>query len=126
MAIQASNGNGSSGVRVIVSVRSLINSKSLSKVRRAFLAVKAKRHEIDLELTDKLIAQACGVSVAYMHAAEKCTPQEETLIVREFRPLIQPRGKKPASVVTETDDELDKIARRCGPERLWDALQRSL
>jgi hypothetical protein len=123
-------GNGKSGNRVTLSVRSLINNKTLTKPQRAFIGKKAKRGEIDLELTNKLIAQACGVSVGYLRAAEKCGEGEEELINQGLRPLmlhpIRPRNGKPAPVVPETDDQLVEIAHRVGVERMWDAIQRAL
>src|SRR5262249_18343142 len=68
----ANNGNGNSN-RVTVSVRSLINNRSLTKPQRAFIGKRVKHGEIELELTDKLIALAVGCSVGYLHAAEKCS-----------------------------------------------------
>jgi hypothetical protein len=126
MAALSNNGNGNGSNSVTLSVRSLVNNRSLTKPQRAFLAKRVKQGEVTLELTDKLIAAACGVSIAYMMAAERCTDRDEFLINQGIRPLIWPKDKKPALVVPETDDQLDDIAHRVGPERLWDALQRAL
>jgi len=126
----ANNGNGNSN-RVTVSVRSLINNRSLTKPQRAFIGKRVKHGEIELELTDKLIALAVGCSVGYLHAAEKCSEGAEELINARYRPLIlQPIrttvNGKPAPVVPETDDQLVEIAHRVGVERMWDAIQRAM
>jgi hypothetical protein len=128
----ATNGrNGKSGNRVTLSVRSLINS-DLTKPQRAFIGKKVKFGEIELELTNKLIAQAVGCSVGYLRAAVKCSEGAEDLIKEGLRPLIlRPiqttvNGKPALVIPAETDDQLVEIAHRVGVERMWDAIQRAM
>jgi hypothetical protein len=132
MATEVGNGSGNGSNRAKVSVRSLINSHSLTKAERAFIAKRVKLGEVELELTDRLIAMACGVSVTYMHAAEKCDDHNEFMVHAGMRPLIFRPIKttvngKPALVIpAETDDQLVEIAHRVGVERMWDAIQRAM
>jgi hypothetical protein len=137
MAAEVQNGNG--GNRVTLSLRSLINSH-LSKPQLAFVGKKIKHGMIELELTNKAIAQALGVSVAYLNAAEQCDEIDEHEVKEGLRPLIWPKDGKAANGESEpasgsldlapgtiiSDVQLDDIARCVGPERMWDALNRAL
>jgi hypothetical protein len=80
-------GNGASAL----SVRSLINSKRLSKAARAVLGAEILAGEYDLQPTDKLVAAAVGCSVAYLQAAKKLTPSQRQDVRKGLRPLIVPR-----------------------------------
>jgi hypothetical protein len=130
----AKNGNSNTSNRAIVSVRSLINNRKLTKPQRAFIGKRVKRGEFDLELTDKLIAQAVGCSVSYLHAAERCSDSDECKVKEGFRPLIWPKdvvNGNPVSLSLDpppqiSDLQLDDIVRLVGPERAWDAIQRTM
>jgi hypothetical protein len=127
MATSSENGK----CRVTVSVRSLINNHSLTKSQRAFIGRRVKLGEFELELTDKIIAQAVGCSVSYLHAAMKCSEGAAELINDGLRPLIlRPMqttvNGKPVVVVPETDDQLTALVHPVGCERVWDAIQRAM
>jgi hypothetical protein len=76
--------NGSNGTSV-VSARSLINNRTLSKTRRALLGAAVKAGGFNLRLTNKQIAAAVGCSVAYLQAAQKLTPAERQAAARRDR-----------------------------------------
>jgi len=139
MAAEVGIGSGNGSNRVTLSLRSLINSH-LTKPQLAFVGKKIKHGMIELELTNKAIAQVLGVSVAYLNAAEQCDEIDEYEVKEGLRPLIWPKNGKAANGESEpasdsldlapgtviSDVQLDDIVRCVGPERAWDAIQRTM
>jgi len=138
MAVEV-DGSGNSANRVTLSLRSLINSH-LSKTALAFVGKRVRHGMVELELTNKAIAQVLGVSVAYLNAAEQCDEVDEYEVKKGLRPLIWPKdgkvangGSEPATIYLDlapgtvvSDVQLDDIVRCVGPERAWDAIQRTM
>jgi len=138
MAVEV-NGSGNGANRVTLSLRSLINSH-LSKTALAFVGKRVRHGMVELELTNKAIAQVLGVSVAYLNAAEQCDEVDEYEVKKGLRPLIWPKdgkvangGSEPATIYLDlapgtvvSDVQLDDIVRCVGPERAWDAIQRTM
>jgi hypothetical protein len=84
--------NGGNGGNAL-SVRSLINTKTLSKTRRALLGASVLKGEIDLKPTAKDVARMVGCSVNYLHTAVKLSPEEEQRVRANLRPLVESRVK---------------------------------
>jgi hypothetical protein len=116
-------GNGGNGA---LSGRSLINTKSLSKAKRAIVGAKVLRGELDLKPTAKLVAQGVGCSVGYLHAAAKLGPAQEQRVLAGFRPLIEPKVKSPPVPAMSneqlSDEELVTIVQHAGVGRVWDVI----
>jgi len=122
VTLSVNGGNGGNGA---VSSRSLVNTKNLSKARRALLGAKILRGELDLRPTAKLIAQGVGCSVGYLHVAAKLGPKEEQRVLDGVRPLVEPKMKSPPvpAVSDEiSDEELARIVQRAGVGRVWDVI----
>src|SRR5215472_11195086 len=87
--------NGGNGGNGALSVRCLINNRSLSKTRRALLGSAVLKGEYDLKPTAKDVARMVGCSVGYLNAAAKLSPAEQQRVVAGLRPLIEPKVKSP-------------------------------
>jgi hypothetical protein len=101
------NGNGA------LSVRALINTRVLSKTKRALLGASVLRGEVDLKPTAKDVARMVGCSVAYLHLAAKLSPAEEQQVRANLRPLAEPKVKGPPAPVSP-QDRLSEIVSEVG------------
>jgi|SRR5262245_2236915 len=112
--------NGGNGGNGALSVRCLINNRSLSKTRRALLGSAVLKGEYDLKPTAKDVARMVGCSVGYLNAAAKLSPAEQQRVVAGLRPLIEPKVKSSPMPVSPPVPIVPPIT--LGTERLLAAI----
>jgi hypothetical protein len=118
VTFSTTNGGGGNGA---LSVRSLVNNRSLPKVKRALLGAAVLKGEVDLKPTAKDVARMVGCSVSYLHAAARLTPVEQQRVRTNLRPLI---GLKVKALAAPTDPvkQLTEVVSVLGVGGVLDAL----
>jgi hypothetical protein len=119
------NGNGRAIPAVVTGASLARRLRAMTAAQRACSAADVDDGRTPLvDLTAKSIAALHQVSMPYLLAAKKLSPEEREQVRRGERPLVQPKAKQPElplSLAEFDDVKLIEAIRTIGVERTLEA-----
>ena len=124
----------------LVNGRGQPNFRKLSKSQRAVLAVAVIRGEAALQPTLRVVSGALNVSITYIEAALKLTPEQLRQVrwgylkLADFKPAVAPEPVKAEMTIDDvaswwtsaSETERAAVVGKIGVTSAWDALAKNL